>query len=67
MRHLMSPLDFTVDELYDLMKLADDIRANRQKYASWTTGRIKPQAIPCGVANLCGCPTGENMQVGQPV
>ena len=39
MRHLMSPLDFTVDELYDLMKLADDIRANRQKYAKACEGK----------------------------
>ncbi len=39
MRHLMSPLDFTTDELYDLMKLADEIRANRQKYAKACEGK----------------------------
>ncbi|MCR5097973.1 MAG: aspartate carbamoyltransferase [Lachnospiraceae bacterium] len=39
MRHLMSPLDFTTDELYDLMRLADDIRENRQKYAKACEGK----------------------------
>ncbi len=39
MRHLMSPLDFTIDELYDLMKLADDIQKNRSKYAKACEGR----------------------------
>ena len=28
MRHLMSHLDFTVDELYQLLDLANDIEAN---------------------------------------
>ena len=39
MRHLMSPLDFTIDELYDLMKLADDIQKNSSKYAKACEGR----------------------------
>ncbi len=39
MRHLMSPMDFSVNELYDLMKLADDIRQNRDKYAKVCDGR----------------------------
>ena len=33
MRHLMSPLDFSVDELEKLMDLGDDIEKNPQKYA----------------------------------
>ena len=33
MRHLMSPLDFSVEELDKLMDLADDIKANPAKYA----------------------------------
>ncbi len=31
MRHLMSPLDFSVDELEKLMDLGDDIEKNPQK------------------------------------
>lgn len=33
MRHLMSPLDFTVEELNKLFDLANDIEANPDKYA----------------------------------
>ncbi|MCR4781585.1 MAG: aspartate carbamoyltransferase [Lachnospiraceae bacterium] len=33
MRHLMSPLDFSVSELEKLMDLGDDIEKNPQKYA----------------------------------
>ena len=33
MRHLMSPLDFSVEELDHLMDLAADIEANPEKYA----------------------------------
>lgn len=33
MRHLMSPLDFSVEELDKLLNLADDIRKNPKKYA----------------------------------
>lgn len=40
MRHLMSPLDFTVDELETLMDLADDIIKDPAKYAHKCDGRI---------------------------
>lgn len=40
MRHLMRPLDFTVEELNDLFDLAKDIEANRTKYAHACDGRI---------------------------
>ena len=33
MRHMMSPLDLTVEELDDLLHLASDIEANPEKYA----------------------------------
>ena len=33
MRHLMSPLDFSVEELDHLLDLAQDIEANPEKYA----------------------------------
>ena len=33
MRHLMSPMDFSVEELEKLMDLAGDIEANPAKYA----------------------------------
>ena len=39
MRHLMSPLDFTVEELDNLMDLAADIEANRDKYAHACAGK----------------------------
>ena len=33
MRHLMSPLDFSVEELANLLDLANDIEHNPEKYA----------------------------------
>lgn len=39
MRHLMSPLDFSTDELEHLMDLADDIRLHPKKYAFSCQGK----------------------------
>lgn len=39
MRHLINPLDFTVEELDQLMDLADGIQANPQKYAHACDGK----------------------------
>ena len=39
MRHLMSPLDFTVEELDKLFDLANDIEKNREKYSHACTGK----------------------------
>ncbi len=39
MRHLMSPLDLTVEELNDLLDLASDIEANPEKYAHACAGK----------------------------
>lgn len=39
MRHLMSPLDFSVEELNALLDLASDIEANREKYAHACAGK----------------------------
>lgn len=39
MRHLMSPLDFTVDELEQLFDLANDIEKNMDKYAHACAGK----------------------------
>ena len=39
MRHLMSPLDFSVEELDRLLDLANDIEANPAKYAHACTGK----------------------------
>lgn len=39
MRHLMSPLDFTVEELDHLMDLAQDIEKNPKKYAHACDGK----------------------------
>ena len=40
MRHLMSPLDFTVEELDKLFDLATDIEHNMEKYAHACDGKI---------------------------
>ena len=39
MRHLMSPLDFTVDELEKLFTIAQDIEANPEKYSHACEGK----------------------------
>lgn len=39
MRHLMSPLDFSVDELDQILDLANDIEAQPDKYAHACTGK----------------------------
>ena len=39
MRHLMSPLDFSVEELYKLLDLAEDIEADPKKYAHACDGK----------------------------
>ncbi len=39
MRHLMNPLDFSVEELDQLFDLANDIEANREKYAHACEGK----------------------------
>ena len=40
MRHLMSPLDFSIEELARLMDLANDIENNMDKYAHECDGKI---------------------------
>jgi len=40
MRHLMSPLDFTTEELDKLFDLANDIENNKDKYAHICDGKI---------------------------
>lgn len=39
MRHLMSPLDFSVEELDKLLDLANDIEAHPEKYAHKCDGK----------------------------
>ena len=39
MRHLMSPLDFSLEELNELLDLANDIEANPEKYAHACEGK----------------------------
>lgn len=52
MRHLMSPLDFTVKELSDLFDLAEDIEHNPAKYShacagkSWRPASTNPAPGP---------------------
>ena len=40
MRHLMSPLDFSVEELDKLMDIAADIEKNRDKYSHICDGKV---------------------------
>ena len=40
MRHLMSPLDFSCEEVEKLFVLADDIKNNKEKYAHMCNGKI---------------------------
>ena len=40
MRHLMSPLDFSVEELDKVLNLANDIEKNPEKYAHACDGKI---------------------------
>ena len=41
MRHLMSPLDFSVEELDELLKLAQDIEAHPDKYMPATEKNLR--------------------------
>ncbi len=40
MRHLMTPLDLSVEELEELMNVAEDIKANPSKYSHTCDGRV---------------------------
>ncbi len=40
MRHLMTPLDLSVEELDELMDIAEDIRVNPSKYAHACDGKV---------------------------
>ena len=40
MRHLITPLDFTTEELDRLFDLANDIERNKEKYAKKCAGKI---------------------------
>ena len=40
MRHLITPLDFTTEELERLFDLANDIETNKEKYAKKCEGKI---------------------------
>ena len=39
MRHVMSPLDLSVEELEQILNLAADIKANPKKYAHACDGK----------------------------
>ena len=40
MRHLMTPLDLSVEELENLMDTAEDIKQHPEKYAHACDGRV---------------------------
>ena len=42
MRHLMNPLDFSVEELDQLFDLANDIEKHPDKYAHTCEGKKRP-------------------------
>lgn len=39
MRHLIDPMDFTVEEIDQLLQVGDDIIKNPQKYSSVCKGK----------------------------
>ena len=39
MRHLLNPLDFSVEETYELLDLASDIEKNPEKYSHVCAGK----------------------------
>ena len=39
-RHLTDPNDFTVEELYEVVNLGNDIAENREKYGKICDGKI---------------------------
>ena len=45
MRHLMSPLDFSVEELDQLLNLAHDIELHPEKYAHACDGKSSPHCF----------------------
>lgn len=45
MRHCLDTTDFTVEEIDELIKLATDIIANRQKYAHVCDGKKTCNAV----------------------
>ena len=45
MRHLMSPLDFSVEELDQLLDLASDIEKHPKKYAHACDGKKNWQPV----------------------
>ena len=51
MRHLMSPLDFSVEELEKLLNLADDIGKNPKKYAHTTASSTASSAAESTAAS----------------
>ena len=83
MRHLMNPLDFSVEELDKLFALADDIEKDPTKYAHKCDGKIlatcfyEPStrtrsSFSIGVAELGGYPlvidkSGSQLGRGEPV
>ena len=50
MRHCLTPLDFTVQELDTLFDLAADIEKDPEKYAHACAGR---NSICCGCGSCC--------------
>ena len=63
MRHLMSPLDFSVEELEKLFDLANDIEHNMSKYSEACKG--KKLALILAVAMLfSGCSGKKRMMFG---
>lgn len=58
MRHLMSPLDLSVEELEHLLDLANDIERNPEKYAHACDGKklqlcsMNQVPVPVSVSKL---------------
>ena len=56
MRHLMSPLDLSKEELEDLLTLASDIEKNPKKYAHTFEGKL---VVGFYLLDACRCTISE--------
>ena len=54
MRHVMSPLDLTVEELEQILNLAADIKANPKKYAHACDGKKLGYIVDFVFDEKCG-------------
>ena len=50
MKHLIDPTDLSVQEISEIIALAEDIIANREKYSEVCRGKKLATLFPCAVS-----------------